>query len=199
MKTILINEKGLTLIELLVAMAIFSMVVAGIMSAKFSQEDQHATQIQAAEMQQNARAVMMLMKQELRMAGYNPLTGDYGEGISAATASSITFSYVTDEDGTIESIAYVFEDDNADGDNDITKNVNGGGARLLAENISNLTFTYYDDDGNAILAPVASPDDIRSMDISITAATDIGHLARADAGNDTRTLTARVYLRNMGL
>lgn len=193
------NQKGLTLIELLVAIAIFSIVIAGMMTSKIQQQDQHITQVQAVEMQQSVRAVMFLMKRELRTAGYNPVAIDYGEGIASADATSITFSALADADGNLNTVSYAFADSDGDGDGDITVDINGGGATTLAENIQNLTFTYFDGNGNALISPVASPEDIRSMQISITSTTNISDLARADAGNTTRTLNSTVYLRNMGL
>lgn len=167
---ILQTSKGFTLIELMITMAISGLIIALIITSKIGQQDQHLTQVQAVEMQQSVRAVMSLMKQELRMAGYNPYSPDYGEGISAANVDNLTFSYVADDDctdndgdssnpgvctdpdvdeeGELEIIAYAFGDPDGDGDNDITISFNGAGAQVIAENILNLGFVYFDADGN---------------------------------------------------
>ncbi len=52
------NKKGFTLVELLVAMAISTMVMAAIYSTYHVQLRSHITQQTVVEMQQNARAAM---------------------------------------------------------------------------------------------------------------------------------------------
>ena len=84
-------------------------------------------------------------------------------------------------------------DPEGDGD-DMTVSYNGAGAQVIAENILNLAFTYYDAKGGS----PASLADIKSVQITITTTTDVNELARR-ANNNTRTLHTRVYLRNMGL
>lgn len=216
MMTIFRTSKGFTLIELMIAMVIFSLVIAGIMTSKIGQQDQHITQLQAVEMQQSVRAVMFMMRKELRMAGYNPYSQNYGAGIIAAGASNLTFASVADndcidndgdnpnpdnctdpfvdEEGELETIAYAFQDPDGDGDNDITISYNGAAAQVIAENIVNFAFVYFDEDGNI----TAALNNIKSVQITITTTTDVDELARA-TNNTTRTLTARVFLRNMGL
>jgi len=71
-----INHRGLTLIELMVAMAIAVIVLAAIYQAYLSQLKAYTSQQLAVEMQQNARAAMTLMKREIRMAGFAPAATD---------------------------------------------------------------------------------------------------------------------------
>ncbi len=201
------TSNGFTLMELMIAMVLFSLVIAGIVSSKIRQQGQHITQLQAVEMQQSVRAVMSLMKQGLRMAGFNPSSIDYGEGIIAASADNLTISIVEsddnddnnndgqiDEEGELETIAYALQDPDGDGDKDITISYNGAGAQVLAENILNLGFTYFDKNMNL----TNTLTDIKSIQITITVATDVDELVRIK-NNATRTLTTIVYLRNMGL
>ncbi len=201
------TSNGFTLMELMIAMVLFSFVIAGIISSKTGQQGQHLTQLQAVEMQQSVRAAMSLMKQGLRMAGFNPSSMDYGEGIIVADEDNLTISIVEsddgddnnddgqiDEEGELETITYALKDPDNDGDKDITISYNGAGAQVLAENILNLGFTYFDKDMNL----TDTLTDIKSIQITITVATDVDELARA-ANNSTRTLTTIVYLRNMGL
>ncbi len=188
MKKQIHTSSGFTLVELLVAITVFSIIVALIVSSRIQQQDQHITQVQALEMQQSVRAAMFLMKQELRMAGFNPLPDDYGAGITAATATSISFSAVDDEDGNLRTVAFDFAAPQ------ITVDYNSSGAQVMADNIQNLVMTYLDEDNN----PAAALADIRSVQISIAATTSASELVR-DTDNATRTLTTTVYLRNMGL
>ena len=199
------NSKGFTLIELLIAMVIFGAVIAGIVNSRISQQNQSIGQHQAVEMQQTVRAVLYLMARELRSAGYNPEFETHDTGITAATATSLSFNRVasddgnnndgdaeTDEPGELETISYTFQDSDADGDNDITVDYNGGGPQLIAENIDNLGFTYFGQDGLV----TADPGAVTSIQITIRAITDANQLARS-TNNNTRTLTTRVYLRNL--
>jgi len=69
-------ENGLTLIELMIAMAISAVVMAAIFQVYQSQQKAYVTQQLVGQMQQNARAAMSLMVREIRMAGYKPAATD---------------------------------------------------------------------------------------------------------------------------
>jgi prepilin-type N-terminal cleavage/methylation domain-containing protein len=64
------KEKGVTLIELLVALAISAILIAGIYRAFIHQQKTYATQEQVADMQQNVRVAINRMMREIRMAGF---------------------------------------------------------------------------------------------------------------------------------
>jgi len=72
MLDILNNKKAFTLIELLLALAISGVVMAGVYSAYYSQQKSYITQEQVAAMQQNLRAAMYIIQREIRMAGCDP-------------------------------------------------------------------------------------------------------------------------------
>lgn len=212
------NQKGFSLIELLIAMALFSMVVAGIVASRVSQQNQSMTQQQAVDLQQNVRAGLSMMVDEIRMAGYNPYKNEpsvvkstdvgilsAGNGILIADGGTgpFTFAYVAEDDTT---------DNNGDGtidekgeiktvsysliSTDLTLN-DGGTSKLLAQNISLLNFTYFD--ANNSPATAADFSDIRAITISITATTSSNELDRTDGTNNTRTLQTTVKCRNLGL
>ena len=63
---------GFTLIELMVAMAISIIVLAGIYAAYQAQLRSHITQQAVVDIQQNLRSSMYYIQRSLRMAGYNP-------------------------------------------------------------------------------------------------------------------------------
>jgi len=71
-----INSRGLTLVELMVALAVGTIVLTLIVGTYFSQQRAYVRQQLIVDMQQNARAAMALMKGEIRMAGYNPAASD---------------------------------------------------------------------------------------------------------------------------
>jgi type IV pilus assembly protein PilW len=65
------NMKGITLIELLVALVIGGIVVAGIYRVFVAQTKAYTVQDQVVEVQQNVRSTMEILLRDLRMAGYD--------------------------------------------------------------------------------------------------------------------------------
>jgi prepilin-type N-terminal cleavage/methylation domain-containing protein len=64
------REKGLTLIELLIAMAISAILIAAIYRTFIRQQKTYTVQEQVVDMQQNARVAINRMMREIRMAGF---------------------------------------------------------------------------------------------------------------------------------
>lgn len=64
------NRKGITLIELLVALTISGILVAGVYRTFVSQQHTYTVQDQVVDMQQNVRLAINRMTRELRMAGF---------------------------------------------------------------------------------------------------------------------------------
>ncbi len=169
---------GFTIIELLVALAIMSIVVGAIVTSKIGQQSQSMSQQQAVEMQQTVRAAMSIMVKEIRMAGYNPYSFNYGAGITSAGANAITFSYVIDfdgrdndgdtvidETGEIETVSYRLQSKELQ----VNK---GSGFTVLAENIERLNFEYFDQNGTSLGSTPASLLNIRAMRIILSSTTD---------------------------
>jgi prepilin-type N-terminal cleavage/methylation domain-containing protein len=65
------NQKGITLIELLIALVICGMVAAGTYRLFIAQNKAYIVQDQVADVQQNIRSAMELMVRDLRMTGYD--------------------------------------------------------------------------------------------------------------------------------
>lgn len=70
MGRIVFGNKGLTLIELLLALAISSILVASLYQIFIKQHKTYIVQEQVADMQQNLRGAMDRMLRDIRMAGY---------------------------------------------------------------------------------------------------------------------------------
>ncbi len=98
-----INNLGFTIIEVLVAMAITTIVSVGIFSAYQNQQKAHRAQQQVAEMQQNLRAAFYIMVNEIRMAGFDPDgTNDAGiinAGDGSDSSNRLIFNFIADNDG----------------------------------------------------------------------------------------------------
>lgn len=92
-----LNQKGITLIELLVALIISGIAIAGIYRLFITQTRAYTVQDQVAEVQQNVRSAMEILLRDIRMAGFDD---DASPAITIATPvafplsdNSITVSY----------------------------------------------------------------------------------------------------------
>lgn len=181
------NESGLTLIELMMAVAISLILIASLYSAYLSQQRSKIAQDQVTEMQRNARAALEMMTAEIRMAGFDP-NGTSGAGIVAATKGRLQFTRDLNDNGAgnapgdgdtndaNENVTYGFSDVHdatQDGVADagaapLGRNT-GGGFTPVAEDIQAIEFLYLV--GNN-LEPTLAPDDlnnIRAVTITVLA------------------------------
>jgi type IV pilus assembly protein PilW len=115
-----IKSRGFTLVELLVAMAVSSIILGLIYATYQAQLRSQLTQQQVVEMQQNARAAMFAMEREFRLAGYDPTDSGVAQ-ITSAQTGSITFTMDIHNDGDDDGDLIVNEFDergmpNVDGD-----------------------------------------------------------------------------------
>ncbi len=193
------NNKGFTLVELLVSLVISSIVMAGIISSFTGQQESNLSQKQVVEMQQHIRAGLYIMTIEIRMAGYDPYSM-YNAGITntgdGSSGNPLTFNYVADDDGNdndndgsvdeegeFRTISFQLYDAYGDGDDDIGMIVGGGNNQAIAENIDNFKFTYLDE--NRI--ETANPAEIKAIQIDIT----------AKVNKDTTDYTTQNAIRNV--
>ena len=79
-------SKGVTLIELLIALVISAILIAGIYRGFIHQQRTYATQEQVADMQQNVRIAISRMMREIRMAGF----GGVGNVLSGGGVNGFT-------------------------------------------------------------------------------------------------------------
>ena len=158
--------KGFTLIELMIALAISSIVTGAVVTAFISQRTSNVTQTKISIMQQNLRSAANHMSREIRMAAYDIVT-DSG-GITLATPTNIIFSHETDAAGTLQTFEYRLYDAYEDGDRDIGVAYGAAAITPLAENIEALEFLYFDTDGNQTV----NLNDITTVQISILARAD---------------------------
>lgn len=216
------NNKGFTLIEMLVAMAVAGLAMSAIYTTYNSQQKSYVVQQEIAIMQQNLRAGMQMLMSELRMAGFDP-TGKADAGIE--TADDYT-------DDANQSVIRFTRDDNEDGDvtdsgEDLTyslytsSNVQKLGRKNpstnmpVAEYIDKFHLHFLDDDNSLLNVTTANIGDIRSVQITI-----VGQSANYDPdysnaftyqdlqgnsftiaadGYRRAVLSAQVQCRNLGL
>jgi len=159
------NDSAFSLIEVMVAMAIFSIIMAGVIAAFHEQLKLNNAQQGVSAMQQNARTAMYFLAREIMMAGFDP-TGMANAGIKPVTDrhdAVILSMDVTggesdgvdnDSDGETDNL---LEADFGDGETDdsnemityalkngqLTRASGGGSPQALADNIDALDFEYF--------------------------------------------------------
>lgn len=218
------DQKGFTLVEMLIAVALSITVMGGVYEVFTSQQKAFRIQDHVAEMQQNARVALDMMTREIRMAGYIPEEWDGDSSIKVPTfgatvvgaqdievlgLNTITFEADIDGDGKTETVRYSIDAANLNLTREVWEWDGGalawgvsGKPQPLAENIEKLTFIYCDDapcfDTSATETTTSSS--IRLIQIQITAKTGKKdpNLKGGD-GYRRRTLTANVRPRNLGL
>jgi len=167
MKSTTKYSKGFTLIELMVALALTSIIMAGIMAAYVSQLKAHVTQQTIVEMQQNLRSAMQHMEKEIRMAGYDDPNKTSVAGLTTVLANTFGFTMDLNDDGDVndsnETVRYTLAA-NTSGIQCLMRNT-GGGNRPIAENIEALNFIYLD----RFRSPTNVAMDVRSVQITIVA------------------------------
>lgn len=196
------QQAGVSLVELMIAMAISLIVLWALYTLYITQVKAYTVQEQVAEMQQQARAAMDLLSRELHMAGYDPsgvnADADPSNDFPGVTYNATELRIEADLDGngvttdTNETITYSFDAS----DLELQRAIGAGSPQVVAPNIQAFTFSYLDATGNA--TTVTSQ--IRQVELTITART-----ARPDpdypANNGYRTFTllARVTPVNLRL
>ena len=157
------KSKGFTLIEILITLLISSVVMIAAYQTFDSQQKSYLIQENVATMQQGLRASMLLLTNDIRMAGYDSqLSDNFGitditprdinNNVDAGNTgkSGIEITADLDDDGQIstgERIHYsVYDFVAGDGNLDLARN-SGNGRRLLAENIQGFGLAFaFDDD-----------------------------------------------------
>ena len=198
-------HRGFTLIELLIAMAIMAVTVGAIYGVYISSNRSYKTQDRVVAVQQNLRASIDFMVREIRLAGLDPQSpatdaiDTNRAGIKEATTTKLRYTADIDMDGTIEEVneeRVTYEYDSAT--DRIRRCLYEGSAsaswNTMTENITAMTFSYVDEDGNTIAVPVAAADldTIRTVVISIT-----GQGRDSQGQTFTRTSATRVNCRNL--
>ena len=183
-----INNTGFTLVELLVAIAIFGIASAAIYATYQHQQDSYLAQEQVADLQQNLRAAMFSVTQDLKMAGYDPSerADATHDSNTIARVAELRFAYDANEDGVIQNneyIRYALTSDGSNGINDAGRDglrnsvpchlgretgisPANSGLVPVADNVDAVEFLYHLADGTITNSP-ANFADIRAIDVSL--------------------------------
>ncbi len=143
------SNRGMTLIEITVAMAVTFIVAGAIFATYRAQQMTHQTQRALVEMNQNIRGAIYFLSRDLRMAGADPQFGSKlnpggaGSSILVANSDQIQFQVDWDLSGAIdnanETIRYAIN-----GNGDLGRAEGNGALQAIAENIEAIDFEYFD-------------------------------------------------------
>jgi type IV pilus assembly protein PilW len=206
------RSKGFTLIEIMMVIAILSILFGTLYQTFESFNRAYTTESVVAGVQQKTRIAVEFMVQDIRLAGLDPL-GTAGAGIIYASTTNIQFSADRDVDGELddpdfsdgpdasdlEQMAYTYDG------NSLLEMIlyDSGGSETrtkLLDSVIGLTFIYLDEQENDLIdytltparVPAGELVDIRTVVISLT--------AQRPAGRDdpvSRTYMTRVRCRNL--
>ena len=180
------RPNGFSILELLIVLAIMSIVGGAAYSIFATLTMSYTTQNVAAKTQQGLRIGVDTIARDIRMAGLDPLKS---AGAKIVTADSTTIQFTSDKnldgdvDDSSEDITYALSGDAILYTDDL-------GSVPVIENVSNFSFTYFDSDGSI----TSITENIRSVHISLT--------TRAPAGRAEpviRRYTTLIRCRNLGL
>lgn len=167
------KDQGYTIMELLVAMAIVSIVMAAIISAYQLQVRSKNTQEHLTDMNQTARAALEIMTHEIRTAGCDP-NRTANAGILINNNDELSFTMDIGNGGADPNTAFQPDGDTDDPNEQVRYAINanghlgrdtGGGLQPLARNVDALNFVYLDENGNI----TATPADVRSIQVAVVA------------------------------
>ncbi|MDO9583639.1 MAG: prepilin-type N-terminal cleavage/methylation domain-containing protein [Desulfomicrobium sp.] len=186
-------QSGMTLVEILVAMVMMGIIITGVYNLFRAHNLMAAKQEETTMMQQELLSAMVQMADDLRMCGYSNSTAST-TGFNATSNATVVIC-TKDFDLSSNSTLLGFRLNTV---NNTLDYINAtGGWEPAAINISNLTLTYFDIDGNNIANITgATAGLIRSIGVTATA---IAAPARAGLNIGNRTMNTRVYCRNTGL
>jgi type IV pilus assembly protein PilW len=176
------QDRGLSLVEVIMALAISSVVIAALYQTFHSQQRTYRKQTDMAVMQQSLRASTYIITRELRGAGYDPLHSQRFGFVSqliaphntfsinyASDTNIIAFTVDDDEDGIIdhtqaELIAYRFNAGERTLERfQVVDAMSPGSWEPIADHVDAVDFVYYDANGARTVNPAA----VRYVEVSL--------------------------------
>jgi prepilin-type N-terminal cleavage/methylation domain-containing protein len=169
------DERGFTLAELLVALAMMALVLTAIVMIENGTLQAYVVGSNKTEVQQNARVALELMAREIRQTS---------AALTVATATSVGFV-----DQNTGATTYWLN-------GTALTRTSGGANAVVIGAVQALTFAYRDVDNNVLATPVGTPANVYRVDITIQTASE--DTIVAGSVSDTRAaLTTTVRLRNL--
>lgn len=171
------TNRGFSLLELLIVLAVFSFIVGGIFNNLAQSQKRYQFDQEVAEVQQTARNAVDIMEREIKLAGF-PIPSYYDSALNWTSANServaagfitlgatnLVFEADLAEDGIVDRVEYRLNGTTLE--RSAQNKTAGGGAptavyQTLATNVTALTFSYLNSTGSATTVP----SEVRSVGI----------------------------------
>jgi prepilin-type N-terminal cleavage/methylation domain-containing protein len=184
------DRAGMTLVEMMVALAIFAVVSTVVIGFLTSSRQTYTATSDRAHYQQSLRATFSLMTRELRSAGCDP-AGTGIVGLAVADDTTLRCRMDLDGDGSTlgtapdEDVTYVYDA----GQGELARTSATGTITILRD-VQLVQFLYFDEAGNPLATTPLSAADrelVRFVDIAID-----GELR----DGEPVTYSTRVFVRN---
>jgi prepilin-type N-terminal cleavage/methylation domain-containing protein len=202
-RNLIIDERGLTLVELMIVLVLSLFLMAAVYMTFQVQKSTSDTQQEVVAVQQDVRAVLDIMARDIRLAGCDPTMGS-NAGLTAAQSGTdrITFTMDLNEDGdtldTDEAVSYSYAG------TVLTRTVSGV-ATVLTDRATGFALEYRNG-SNAVVNPTggggafltdAEAGTVRSVEVTL----ELQSRKRDVDINDfiRRSMTRQLRMRNLGL
>ena len=138
------NQKGITLIEILISLVIASIIMAGAYRVAISESQVYTVQEAVAGIQNDARAAMEIMISDLRMAGYDKDGGGSTVVVSQSVsggAHNITVQW-EENDTTVREVRYYLSGNQLMRAIYFNNAIAEGSPHVVLDGVADLTFSY---------------------------------------------------------
>ena len=186
------SQSGFTLMELMIAMSISGVLLAGMVTAFTGQSRGYNTQQEITELQEEIRASLDMLTSEIRLAGFDP-DGTADAKIEKANATELIFTADINGDGDYdkppgtdpnEIIRYAISGTSLGRATGAAALGGAGILQPLVENIENLAFEYLIDvDADTWVPLPADLKKIRAVKIIVMGRTDRQTSAATDSSS----------------
>ena len=138
------NQKGITLIEILISLVVASIILAGAYRVLISESQVYTVQDAVAGIQNDARAAMEIMVSDLRMAGYDKEGGGSTVVVSqpvSGGAHNITVQW-EENDTTVREVRYYLLGNQLMRAIYFNNAIANDSPHVVLDGVSDLTFSY---------------------------------------------------------
>jgi type II secretory pathway pseudopilin PulG len=216
------SQAGFTILEALISSVIFLVILVAVLATYTPSKKIYARGERKTDVQQNARLALGEMSRQIRMAGYfpenftipapgTPQTG----AIRVATDSALAIYGDTNAAGASNVFLFCLDGTTlrrTQGAATSAGSYTCTNGQVLAENVVDVNFIYYDDDGNPIpdppVGPYALDDQVPGSVASMSDITERGAVRRVLVALTTQleapgrdphvfTVTSNLQLRNI--
>lgn len=188
--------RGFTLIEVLMCIAILSIVFGTLYQTFDTFNRAYTTENVVAGVQQKTRNGVEFMVHDIRLAGLDPL-GSAGSGFLDARSTSLQFTSDSNFDGDLDD---PFEDITYGLNGDLLEQTNHLGTETLLDRVTVLTFSFLDEDENELIDDTLVPPQVPGAQLNDIKTVVITLSTQRPAGRDdpvSRTYSTRVRCRNL--